>query len=157
MRYAVNMDPSRPEAMPAMLPQVGPAGAARATFWGDARVYGQPGTVPVYSPRPSAMVDNSWGPYRQSSGCSPDYIMPSEYWNYPTQEWMPTRIVSTNEMPVPAGSPQLLPGIAMSGPAIGGIFQIAQPQVTAEWPDVNGAIVQYSNVGYGMFNPGWGV
>lgn len=152
------MDPSRPEAMPAMLPATGPqAQGGRATYWGDARVTGQPGTVPIASPRPSSMRDDSWGPLRQGSGVSPDYIMPSIYYNTPTQAWMYTRVMSTNEMPVPAGSPQLLPGIAMSGPQIGGVFQVAQPQVAQVWPDVNGSVVQYSNVGFGQFNPGWGV
>lgn len=156
MRYAVNMDPSRPEAMAAMLPATSWQGV-RAGYWGGANVVGQPGTVPVYSPSPQAMHDVSWGPYVQSSNCAPNYIMPSEYRSDPTQQWMHTRVQSTNEMPVPAGNPSNMAGIAMAGPQIGGIYQVAQPQVSQVFPDVNGAVVQYSNVGYGPFNPGWGV
>lgn len=153
MRYMVQTDPSRPEALAAMLPQSAPAGDGKALFWGGANVVGQPGTVPQYSPAPSAMSDDSWGHFRQGSHCSPDYIMPSEYWTVADNRWSHVRTQSNNVMPVPAVNPQNMAGVAMNSPQVGGVFQVAQPQATQSWPDLNGGSGADPSGGFG--NAGW--
>jgi hypothetical protein len=150
MRYMVITDPTRPEALPAMLPQTAPSGDGAALFWGAAGVYGQPGTVPVSSPRPAALTDTSWGPYVQPSGCAPDYIMPSQYHNVPSNRWSHVRTQSNNVMPVPAANLHNMPGIAYTPQMVGGQYQVAQPQAISVWPDLNTGPLPN-----GLGNAGW--
>lgn len=150
MRYTTIVDPTRPEAVAALMPQMPIAPGSRAVFWGGANVHGAPGTVPVSSPRPSALGMNDWGEHYQSSGNSPDYMLPSQYQSVPSNLWSHVRTASSNEIPVPAGNPKQLAGIAMVSRRMGGNTQVPQPQVVQTWPS--------SIQGYvGLGNAGWKV
>lgn len=151
MRYMAFVEPSRPEATAALMPQMPQAPGSRAVFWGGANVYGQPGTVPVKSERPAAMTMDDWGTQVQNSANSPDFITPSQYQSVPSNTWAHVRYASSNELPVPAGNPKNLAGIAMQSRRVGGQGQVAQPQATQNWPDILKGYNPADNGG----NAGW--
>lgn len=152
MRYTVQIEPSRPEATAALLPQSAPAGSGKALFWGGANIVGGPSqTYP--SPRPAALRDDSWGGQYQCSGNAPDMGVRGIQYVVPDNRWSHVRTVSNNEMPVPAGTPGNMAGVAMQAPIVGGRFQVAQPQPVTVWPDLNNP--QAQDPGGGLGNAGW--
>lgn len=82
------------------------SGGAPATN-GQNKISGQPGTVPVPSPRPSALDDSALGgPFNQPSSVAPNVIYPSIYTFHANPSvHFPGKIMSDNVMPVPAPNP----------------------------------------------------
>lgn len=57
-----------------------PARSSTAEFNGSNIIKGSPGSVAIYSPRPSGMVDSDWnGGKWQPSAVAPDFFFPSIY------------------------------------------------------------------------------
>jgi hypothetical protein len=83
-----------------------PAATPTAEFNGQNITTGAPGNVDVASPRPAAMMDNSWGGYWQPSSVGPNVFRPSVYvanvnrsMRFPSSalgRMMPSPVPSTN-------------------------------------------------------------
>lgn len=104
-------------------------------------IFGQPGTMAVSAPRPSAIPNDrtaqaSMGVSRSSD--APPVIFPSIYYIAGVQEHAPVSRVSDNQMPIPAMRPDArIP----SDPYVtrkGGNRQIYQPQIVPTWPPLRG-------------------
>jgi hypothetical protein len=110
-----------------------------ATFWGWARITGQPGTQPIPSPAPG-VHSISPSPVNQPSHTSPDLIYPALYRTDPDIRWRHTPVRPDEIMPVPAGNLFNMPGVAMVARRVGGRHQVAQPGVVQSWPDLLGRL-----------------
>ena len=80
------------------------ASSATASFNGQNKIHGQPGTIPVPSPRPASMNDQSFaGAYNQPSDCAPDVFYPSIYYFIPNRSvHFPGALLNDHVLPVPA-------------------------------------------------------
>ena len=74
---------------------------------GQNKISGAPGTIPIPSPRPSALDDGGLGgPFNQPSSVAPDYFLPCLYTFHANGTvHFPGAINSDNVMPVPAPNP----------------------------------------------------
>lgn len=107
-------------------------------------IHGSPGTTPIpikdpgyrhWSVNDLANVGNTF------SATSPDFILPSLYWEASApgdKEKFPGSVVSDNQMPVPAVR---APNVLVSSPykaRLGGQRQVYQPQVVQSWRGMKG-------------------
>ena len=111
-----------------------PARSSTASFNGQNRVTGAPGTVAIPAPRPAAMRDDSWGSSVQPSGVSPDVIFPSIYVahidNMQTQRG---GLYTGNRVPVPAGTQSAVPANFAKRARIGGNTVTASKRPFIKW------------------------
>jgi len=109
-------------------------GAQPATN-GQNVVTGAPGTVPVVSPRPAALQDNSWGGLWQSSSVAPNYILPSIYVSHANQSLVfPGQKIGQNVLPVPAINTGRVISQTQYKPRIGGRTVTASFRPFTQWP-----------------------
>jgi hypothetical protein len=98
-----------------------PARSSTASFNGQNIVTGAPGTVPVRSPRPTALRDDSWGGSWQPSSVSPDVILPSIYVaRIANMQHQQGGLYSGNRVPVPAVQVNAIPKNFSKPARIGG-------------------------------------
>lgn len=145
MRYVVNGGWS-PRVAPALTPSMPTTPVA--TTWGWSRVSGHPGTTPIPAPKPGV---HSISPsvLNQPSWCSPDVIFPALYRSDPDPAWRHTPVRPMEMMPVPAVNLYNMPGVAQRSRRTGGRFQVAQPGVVQQWPDLLGRMVGSGGAGGG--------
>ncbi len=115
-------------------------GGAPATN-GQNKISGAPGTVPIASPRPSALDDEGLGgPYNQPSAVAPNVFYPSLYTFHanPTVHF-PGKINSDNAMPVPAVDLGRTPLQNQHRFRQGGRTATAAPRPFTSWPTYGGS------------------
>ena len=117
-----------------------PARSSTASFNGQNRVTGAPGTVPIHAPRPAAMIRTEPNASLvQPSACSPDAIFPSIYVahidNMQTQQG---GLYSGNRVPVPAKTQTGLPANFSKGARIGGTTVTSARRPFIKWPTYGG-------------------
>jgi hypothetical protein len=112
-----------------------PAQSSTASFNGQNIVTGAPGTVPVPSPKPSALDDSSLGgPYNQPSSVSPDWFLPSIYVAHANKSMrFPGNIARRNVSPVPATAIGATPQTAWGKPRIGGTKVTRSVRPFTQW------------------------
>lgn len=133
MRYTMN-DPGVPHAVGALMPT--PAVMPVSSKGALVRIFGQPGTMGVPAPHPSAIPETAAGiRANQPSRCAPDVLFPSIYYTTPENMHPPVALLRDNEMPVPAVRVYNLPRVAMRGRRVGGQNQVGQPAVAQTWPE----------------------
>jgi len=116
-----------------------PARSSTASFNGQNRVTGAPGTVAVHAPRPAAMRVDEWGGEWQPSSASADVIFPSIYVAH--IENMQTQLgglYSKNRVPVPARQENAIPGNFAKGARIGGQTVTRSVRPFIKWPVYRG-------------------
>lgn len=137
MLYMVNGDWS-PQVASALTPSL--PNSPTSTLWGAANITGSPGTTPVPSPKPGV---HSVSPsvMNQPSWCSPDIFFPALYRTDPDINWRHVPVRPQEVMPVPAVNLYNMAGVAMRSRKTGGAYQVAQPSVVQQWPDLLGRMM----------------
>jgi hypothetical protein len=103
------------------------------TTYPQVRVYGQPGTQGIPSPRPAAIPPNAMVASTQGSHRAPDWFFPSIYYTTPANMHPPVGLFRDNELPVPATPLRALPRVRMRARRTGGATDIRQPAVVQRW------------------------
>jgi len=124
------------------VPKVGQGAFLPTMTWGGAPatngqniVTGAPGTVRVASPRPAALMDNSWGGMWQSSSVSPNYFLPSIYVSHANQSLVfDGKKIGGNVLPVPAIAQTRIPAQTQYKPRIGGRTVTSSVRPFTTWP-----------------------
>jgi hypothetical protein len=111
----------------------------RATTYRQVVIFGQPGTLGVPAPKPSALTQTSQTRDTQPSWRAPDVIFPQLYYTPPINMHPPVSLFRDNQMPVPAvgnfgGVGQLAPP-AMKRRGMGGQKAIDWPAVVQRFPN----------------------
>lgn len=138
MKYTTDNVPARGAS--AFMPVLNACVSARAPQWGMVRIDGHPGDMSVASPKPEALPDGPLMRSAQPSYNSPDVFFPSVYYTHITN-FRPAgntvRVMSTNEVPIPARRMVLVPRITQRGPRVGGLRQVTWPPAPQAWQNVN--------------------
>jgi hypothetical protein len=115
-----------------------PAGSWSAIGYGQHgdSIYGQPGTVRTYSPRPAALNDeNLGGPLNQPSSVAPNWFLPSIYFWRPNGSTSPrSRWRNGNPLPVPAVAVTRVAAQTQLKPRIGGRTVTPSVRPFTRWP-----------------------
>jgi len=116
-----------------------PAQSSTAAFNGQNIVTGAPGTVPVYSPRPTSLNDSSLGgKYNQPSDVSPNYILPSIYVAHANKTMkFPGDIAIENVSPVPSTAIGAVVANGWRKPSIGGDRVTRAVRPFTQWKTFN--------------------
>lgn len=138
MKYTTDNLPARGAS--AFMPVLNACVSARAPQWGMVQVTGHPGDLPVPSPKPAALPDGPLMRSAQPSYNSPDTWYPSVYYTrvngfHPANNTV--RIMSTNEVPIPARRLVLVPKITQRRVRVGGLRQVTWPPAPQAWQNVN--------------------
>lgn len=121
--------------------------SAKAWRYGMVHISGYSGTVGVASPKPAALPDGPLMRSAQPSYNSPDYIFPSTYYTTITNMGPGSdgiRVQSTNELPIPAQSYNLVPQVAQRRPRFGGLQQVTWPPAPMAWQNIAAGSAGYS-------------
>jgi hypothetical protein len=79
-------------------------------------------------------VPQDWSERLHNSSRAPEVWYPSVYYERGHLEHAPVSVLSDNQMPVPAISPQGRPAVGMSRPTFLGQYQVQQPKVAPVYP-----------------------
>lgn len=112
--------------------------SVKSSSYGLVKVFGQPGTEAIASPKPDALPPISAIAQTQSSYVSPDLIFPDLYRASVQHMHAPVSLYRDNQMPVPARKTYRLANVAMGAPKLGGRSQIPWPRTFQSWPPVQG-------------------
>ena len=126
-KYTVN-DVSSPAFTP--IPNQSKLGSSHGLI----KIFGQPGTMGVMAPKPTALRPPCPGEIRQSMG-APDVIFPALYW-VKTLVTSPYKVVprrSTHEVPVPARKAYVAPRPIIQPAKIGGDTAMSWPSAPQSW------------------------
>ncbi len=144
MKYTTDNVPARGAG--AFMPVLNACVSARAPQWGMVQVTGHPGDLAVDSPKPSALPDGPLMRSAQPSYNSPDVFFPSVYFTRIARGFRPAnntvRVMSTNEVPIPARRMVLVAKIAQRAPRVGGQRQVTWPPAPQAWQNITPGGVQ---------------
>lgn len=138
MKYTVDNVPERGAS--AFMPVLNACVSARATQWGMVPITGHPGDMAVPSERPQLPTTGTLTRQAQPSSNSPDVFYPSIYYTrvanfHPANNTV--RVISTNEVPVPARRMNLVARIAQRAPRVGGQRQVTWPPAPQAWQTIS--------------------
>jgi hypothetical protein len=137
VKYTVDNVPARGAS--AFMPVLNACVSARAPQWGMVRITGHPGDLAVPSARPQLPTTGALVRTAQPSSNSPDVFYPSIYYTqignfHPAGNTV--RIISTNEVPIPARRFNLVAKIAQRAPRVGGARQVTWPPAPQAWQNI---------------------
>ena len=138
-QLAIRMNQAPGKGLGAFMPVPYGATTPAASSQGLLRVEGHPGTMPVASPRPTALDDGELGgPFNQPSSVAPNYILPDKY--IPHISRATTGLTPTppdapqgNVAPVPVPWISRSPRQTQLKPRIGGRTSTAWPRQFVRW------------------------